>query len=439
MGRPSNTTTVRGREVPGDAGGRTLLLVTGVDHFALHEVPADGELTFGRDPSCGVVLGHDKISRRHARVRAGALAHAVGGALILEDLGSTNGVVVGGVPLGAGQTVALNTGDSFQLGPYTVLAVSAADPGAGRDARAEVTVLDPTPRGASPVVARLAASAVSVLILGETGTGKEVLARTLHELSGRPGPFVGINCAALSESLLESELFGHERGAFTGAVQAKPGLLETAPRGTVFLDEIGDLPTGLQAKLLRALETREVQRVGGLKPIPLDVRFLAATHRDLGLDVAAGRFRRDLYYRVNGVTLRLPPLRDRRAAIPDLARGFLAAAAEAAGRPVPRLGLEAIGRLSRHDWPGNVRELRAVMERALLLGGADEVDASAILIDTPPPTLPPDDEDARFLAVARRHHGNVTAIARELATSRSQVRRLAQRLGVNLGRLRDET
>jgi two-component system, NtrC family, response regulator AtoC len=409
--------------------GGALLLVIGAGHFGTYKVPDDGELTLGRDPACSVPLAHDKISRRHARVRGGR-------EVLVEDLGSTNGVVVGGQRLGAGETAPLELGDSFQIGPYTAILVRAAEAEGSADgaARAAIVVPDPTPGAVSEVVARLARSAVSILIVGETGTGKEVLARTLHQLSGRTGPFVGINCAALSETLLESELFGHERGAFTGAVQAKPGLLETAPKGTVFLDEIGELPLGLQAKLLRALETREVQRVGGLKPVPVDARFLAATHRDLAADVAAGRFRRDLYYRVNGVTLRLPPLRARRGAIPDLARRFLDEAAAAAGRPPPRLNLEAVGVLARHDWPGNVRELRTVIERSLHVAGGDEIGARDVLIDTA--AAAPDDERARFLEVARRHDGNVTAMARDLATSRSQVRRLAQRLGVDLGRLR---
>jgi transcriptional regulator with PAS, ATPase and Fis domain len=311
--------------------------------------------------------------------------------------------------------------------------VASAAAARGNDGgHATLAVIDPTPAGVPAPVTRFARSPVSVLILGETGTGKEVLARTIHALSGRGGSFVGINSAALSESLLESELFGHERGAFTGATATKPGLLEIAARGTVFLDEIGDLPPALQAKLLRAIETREVYRVGGLKPIALDVRFLAATHRDLEAEVAAGRFRADLYYRLNGITLKLAPLRERRAAISRLARGFLADCAAAAHRPAPRLGVDAIDRLIRYDWPGNVRELRMVMERALLLCEGDEIAAGAILVGAAPAPAEPAD----FTAVARRHRGNVSAIARELSTSRSQVHRLAQRFGIALARLR---
>ncbi len=174
---------------------------------------------------------------------------------------------------------------------------------------------------------RAAAGNINVLILGESGTGKEVLAWAIHAASARASrPLVPINCAALAPSLFESELFGHERGAFTGAAQAKPGLLETAPGGTVFLDEIGELPPEAQVKLLRVIETREVLRVGGVRPRKIDVRFIFATNRDLEADAANGRFRRDLYFRLNGMTLTLPPLRERPADIPVLARGFLARA-----------------------------------------------------------------------------------------------------------------
>jgi transcriptional regulator with PAS, ATPase and Fis domain len=288
-------------------------------------------------------------------------------------------------------------------------------------------------------VIRIAQGGISVLILGETGAGKEVLARTLHQLSRREGQFVAVNCAALTEALLESELFGHERGAFTGAASAKPGLFEIARGGTVFLDEVGELSHELQAKLLRVLETREAYRLGATAPTRLDVRFLAATHRDLEAEVVTGSFRRDFWFRINGITLTIPPLRDRRAAIPALAEQFLADAARAAGRTPPRLDRAALAALVRHAWPGNVRELRTVMERAVMLASSEVLAAADILIDraaTSPPEVPAPDGKARLAAIAAEHHGNVTRIAQALGTSRSQVRRLAKRHGLDLDRYR---
>jgi two-component system, NtrC family, response regulator AtoC len=209
---------------------------------------------------------------------------------------------------------------------------------------------------------------INVLILGETGTGKEVLAEWIHTHSPRSGgPLVCINCAALSETLLESELFGHEKGAFTGAVQTKPGLLETAAGGSVFLDEVGEMPATLQTRLLRTLEARQVTRVGGLSPRPIDVRFIAATNRDLEAEVLTRRFRQDLFFRLNGMSLTIPPLRDRSEEIEPLARRFLADASLAAKQPPPRLSEEALAVLIGYAWPGNIRELRNVMERALVL------------------------------------------------------------------------
>ncbi len=219
-----------------------------------------------------------------------------------------------------------------------------------------------------PLVAKVAASPISVLVLGETGVGKEVLARTIHERSPRVGkPLVCLNCASLSESLLESELFGHEKGAFTGAVAAKPGLLESANGGTAFLDEIGEMPLSLQAKLLRVLEQREVLRVGALTPRPIDVRFLAATNRDLEQEIARGRFRQDLYYRLNGFSLVIPPLRERKEEIEPLAKHFVRLACEVTRRRPLDITREALEALLAYEWPGNVRELKNVMERAVLL------------------------------------------------------------------------
>jgi DNA-binding NtrC family response regulator len=225
-----------------------------------------------------------------------------------------------------------------------------------------------------PVLERIASSTINVLIAGETGVGKEVLAHAIHELSPRSSAkLVCLNCCALSEPLLESELFGHERGAFTGAVRAKPGLLETADGGTLFLDEVGEMPLALQAKFLRVLEQKEVTRVGALRPRPIDIRILSASNRDLEAEIRAERFRRDLFFRLNGVTIVVPPLRDRLDEIEPLARGFVESTCRALERRLPALSAQALAALRTHSWPGNVRELRNVMERAVVLCAGDEI------------------------------------------------------------------
>jgi DNA-binding NtrC family response regulator len=248
---------------------------------------------------------------------------------------------------------------------------------AGRFAEAERSALGfDTILGRSPALrqtldqaARVAAHPdVTVLIGGETGTGKELLARAIHYAGPRaPQPFVEINCAAIPASLLESELFGHERGAFTGAIAAKPGLFELAHGGTLFLDEVGALPLDLQPKLLRALESRTIRRVGGQQGRQVDVRVMGATHMDLAAAAARGEFREDLFYRLNVVSLTLPPLRERDGDIELLAETFLARIASGHGLPVPALTPELRGALRAHPWPGNVRELRNAIERALVL------------------------------------------------------------------------
>jgi transcriptional regulator with PAS, ATPase and Fis domain len=221
---------------------------------------------------------------------------------------------------------------------------------------------------------RAAVSNINVLIVGETGVGKEVLAEIIHGLSPRAQqPLVRINCATLTPTLFEAELFGHERAAFTDAREAKPGLLETAEGGTVLLDEIGELPLPLQAKLLRVIETHEVMRVGAVKPRTVDVRFLAATNRVLEDEVARGAFRQDLYYRLNGISLLIPPLRARVDEIEPLARSFVENAAKLSERPVPKLSAAAIRLLVAYPWPGNIRELRNTIERALLLSTGDAI------------------------------------------------------------------
>jgi transcriptional regulator with PAS, ATPase and Fis domain len=216
-----------------------------------------------------------------------------------------------------------------------------------------------------------------VLLLGETGVGKEVLAQSIHKLSPRrDAPFLALNCAALTESLLESELFGNERGAFTGAVTARPGLFESAQGGTVFLDELGELPMVIQVKLLRVLEERRVTRVGGRSPISVDVRFIAATNKDLEASIERGTFREDLYYRLAGITLTIPPLRERASEIVPLALRFLRMTAAKMGRSEPTLSPDARVAMLRYSWPGNVRELRNVIDRALVLAAGDTIELS---------------------------------------------------------------
>jgi len=218
------------------------------------------------------------------------------------------------------------------------------------------------------IAQRAAPTDLTVLIEGESGTGKELLARAIHRLSARKdGPLIPVNAAAIPEGLLESELFGHERGAFTGAIRSRPGRFELAQGGTLFLDEIGDMPLGMQVKILRALQEREIERVGGIKPIDVDVRIIAATHQKLEAMVAEGKFRQDLFYRLQGVRLRLPPLRERIDDLPLLLTHLLERAAQRLSRPRPAVAPEAMRCLWTYPWPGNVRELQHVLEAAMVL------------------------------------------------------------------------
>jgi DNA-binding NtrC family response regulator len=230
-------------------------------------------------------------------------------------------------------------------------------------------------------VERVAATELPVLIMGETGTGKELVARALHQRGPRRAqPFVAINCGAVPETLIESELFGYEKGAFTGAIARKPGLFEVADRGVLFLDEVGDVSAQVQVKILRALETREFYRVGGMRAVRSDVRVVAATNKDLEKEIEAGRFRQDLYYRLNGITLQLPPLRERREDVALLARRFLGRFA-----PSKKLTARAVEALQAHPWPGNVRKLQMAMQRAAALCPQDTVDADDLPLRREPP------------------------------------------------------
>ena len=247
-------------------------------------------------------------------------------------------------------------------------------PAIAAGARSDIILVDPAMRTLHRLAQDAAKSNINVLIVGETGTGKEILADVVHRGSPRASKeLLSLNCAALSESLIEAELFGYEKNAFTGATQAKPGLLETAPGGTVFLDEVGELPLTLQAKLLRVIETHSLIRVGGIAKRNVDVRFVSATNRNLQRAVEAGQFRNDLFFRLNGITLEIPPLRERQSEIPLFAERFAAEMAGELGRPTPVLSTHALAMLRSYAWPGNIRELRNVMHRAVLLcpPGAD--------------------------------------------------------------------
>jgi len=281
-------------------------------------------------------------------------------------------------------------------------------------------------------------SDVPVLILGETGSGKGILARWLHEHGTRQSePFVDLNCAGLSKELAESELFGHQRGAFTGAINNKPGLIEVAHKGTLFLDELGDLELAVQPKLLTALEEGSFRRVGETTPRMTDVRLIAATHRNLAAMVKDGRFRDDLLFRINTLTLEIPPLRKRTADIRSLAQAVLKELCRRRGRTAPELAEDALDILSRYHWPGNVRELRNVLERALLFCKSDVLDRHTLRFDR---SLEPDTEDEpQTLDDAERRHialvlkqtgGKVDEAAKVLALSRSSLYAKLKKYGI---------
>ncbi|HSN99507.1 MAG TPA: sigma 54-interacting transcriptional regulator [Candidatus Nanopelagicales bacterium] len=328
---------------------------------------AQDEVRIGTSPDADVPLRDAAVSREHLAVRLGPHGFS------LADLGSTNGTFAGDLRI---ERVAITDDTLIRLG-NTVLRL---------EPLAETVEQELSPRarfgrmmGASAamremfaLLERVAASDLTVLVEGETGTGKELAAEGLHEASGRPGALIPVNCGAIPRELLESEMFGHEKGAFTGAVRERPGAFVAADRGTLFLDEVGELPLDMQAKILRALERREVKAVGSDRVRTVDVRIVAATNRSLAREVQAGRFRQDLYYRLAVVIVRVPPLRTRLEDIRllvDHIQDEVARRRAAAGQPpIQRLDETAMAMLMRHDFPGNVRELRNIVERWAVLG-----------------------------------------------------------------------
>jgi len=430
------------------------------DELRIFDLSAGSEVSLGRDAINQIQIDHPSVSRRHAVLHLGP-------PLVIEDLGSANGTFVhDGTPLGgAGGTerlrrlglegVELAVGESVQLG-----AVSAVVRHRRTAPTEGMIVRDPSLQAVYAQAERAAAAPISVILLGETGVGKEVLARFIHGRSPRAArPFVGINCAAFSEALLEGELFGYEKGAFTGAAQARPGLFEAADGGTLFLDEVGEIAQATQAKFLRVLEERAVLRVGARKPRSVDARFIAATNRDLEAEVRAGRFREDLFYRLNGLSLAIPPLRERLGELESLARSFVHASCRQLERAPLELSPETLRLLHLHRWPGNVRELKNVMERAVVLCaesriGPEYLPASftaAAAIAGPAPTSPEQAPDldlehfqvqletlqrARVVEALRQCGGNQTQAAKLLGVARRTLVAQLVQLGIPRPRTR---
>ncbi len=346
-----------------------------------HPLPRGRTLRVGRGARADIRVDDPSVSREHL------LLHVGESRIQVEDLGSSNGTRLflanragrradDAVTLRPGERYPIGSGDMLRIGSVHALVQeekpqSAPHHSTNPPPSATGRVLaDPEMRRIHELAARAAQSDIAVLITGETGVGKELLASAVHENSRRAGrPFLRLNCAALAENLLESELFGHEKGAFTGAATMRAGLLESTGGGTVFLDEIGEMPLSTQAKLLRVLEERKIRRLGSSKSIPIDVRFVSATNRDLEAEVRVGRFRSDLYYRISGIALCIPPLRERPTEIEPIARYLLKDFCLKSGIAIPDFTQAALRALLEYSWPGNVRELKNAMERAPFLSG----------------------------------------------------------------------
>jgi len=410
----------------------------------------------GRGKEADVRLLDDGVSRTHAELVF------KGGVWILKDLGSTNGTFLNAIPA---RSESLAPRDLIGLGqaellvvPYSPTLQEAGLPRAAPDqtepkGTVKVRYAGPV-RGESGgvkllerMIQSMARTDATVLILGETGTGKELVARGIHSQSARcDGPFVAVNCGAIPETLVESELFGHEAGAFTGALGSRKGRFEEASGGTLCLDEIGDLPLKDQTKLLRVLDTKVIRRLGGSEDLRVDVRILAATHRDLEQAVSSGGFREDLFHRLRVGEIRVPSLRDRAEDIPRLVAHFLAALAPEHGRREIRVGAEAMRLLKGYPWPGNIRELRNVLERAALLLEGEEITPEALsFLSGPGPegsrrggrdVLPLEEYEAqmvlrhieRALLLAR---GNKAEAARMLGISRQTLYERMRRCGAD--------
>ncbi|MBI5532036.1 MAG: sigma 54-interacting transcriptional regulator [Deltaproteobacteria bacterium] len=426
----TDTMTVVRPGAPADASAFNLLVVDGPDRDATFRIDGSSpsRVLAGTSPTCSIRLSDPSVSRRHAAFDVSA------GKLRLSDLGSTNGTFTGGMQI---IDVLLDGGENVRLGSTTVrierVRDSAAPPLSVRTSFGQIIGASEEMRRLYPLCEKLAESDVNVIIEGETGTGKEVLAESIHEASARAsGPFVVFDCMSAPPTLLESALFGHEKGAFTGASTSRAGVFEQAHKGTLLIDEIGDLDISLQPKLLRAIQRMEVTRVGGSRPLKVDVRVMAATRRDLDKEVQGGRFRDDLFFRLNVARIELPPLRRRRGDVEILVRQFW----KLLGGQT-QVSPALLQAFLDYDWPGNVRELRNTVARHIALGdlarferpstrpppmdGSPESGPSQDFIDQIANSSLPfpfarqqvmEEFERRYLEVAlKRHGGNVTKAA----------------------------
>jgi sigma-54 dependent transcriptional regulator, acetoin dehydrogenase operon transcriptional activator AcoR len=399
-------------------------------------VALSGELLIGRGlqrefDGDALRVPDELMSSRHSRLTPSA------GSYMIEDLGSKNGTVVNGVTTAMAK---LRDGDLIELGQSFFLYREQLLVPSRPDERPLVSTRRLDFASSLADLGAIARAPLPVLLLGETGTGKEVLARAVHEASERRGSFVAVNCGALPATLVESELFGYKKGAFSGAAEDRPGLVRSADGGTLFLDEIGDLPLASQAALLRVLQEREVTPVGATRPVKVDLRIVAATHRDLRKLCDKQQFRTDLLQRLAGFTLNLPPLRERREDLGDLCAYFLRLARGEAGDV--RLAPEVARQLLTYAWPGNLRELEQALSAAALLArhGTIELEhlpetvrAAPLSASTPPPELTPEQQAhrAELEALLREHTGNITVVAKLLGKTRMQIHRWMNRYGID--------
>ncbi len=411
--------------------GLSVQVLQGPSRGAEHEFQT-GRISLGSGSDVDVLLADPTVSRKHAEISA------VQGGLRVTDLGSKNGTRVAGARV---QEALLMADGEVELGSSRIrvkITRSEASGGQVLERFGEYLTASPSLGAILAQLQRVAAkSSATVLLEGETGTGKELLARAVHGASRRAdAPFIVVDCGSVTASLLESQLFGHAKGSFTGATEDHKGAFEAAHGGTIFLDELGELPLDLQPKLLRAIEARTVRRVGENSDRAIDVRFVAATHRDLEQMVESGDFRADLFYRVAVVRVKVPALRQRLEDVPLLASHYVSTLSDGASTLSP----EAYPALAAYDWPGNARELRNVIERALAVSDHGLVGAEALFgVSAAPASTFHEAKDQLIQSFERRyvkalldrHHGNVSHAAKEAGISRNALYALMKRVGIS--------